>query len=121
MILDSNICIAYLNGDVSVIDALSYWKEEGRTIFISSLSITEVLSYPSLAPNEVEDAKSFLEGFISIPFDNHLAEIAASFRRIYRISTPDAAIAATALTRNVPLVTRDHQFRKIKELTIVEI
>jgi len=33
----------------------------------------------------------------------------------------DAAIAATALTRSLPLVTRDRQFWKIREITVIEI
>jgi len=39
----------------------------------------------------------------------------------YRLHTPDAVIAATAFARNLPLVTRDRQLRKVKEITIVKI
>lgn len=121
MILDSNILIAYLNGDDQVREALSDWKRTGRSLFISSLSITEVLAYPPLSPRETEDAKLFLNEFIPVSFDSSLAETAAFLRRLYGIATPDAAIAATALTRGVPLVTRDRQFRKVKELILVQI
>ena len=121
MVLDSNICITYLNGDDTVIGALPQWKEQNTALLVSSIAITEVLSYPALASDEIADAKSFLSGFISIPFDDALAEVAALVRRMYRVELPDAAIAATALNRNLPLVTRDRQFKKIKELAVIDL
>ena len=61
MILDTNILIAYLNGESKIVETISHWKRSGRVLFISS--------------------------FI----------------------------------RNLPLVTRDRRFRKIREITVVEI
>ena len=121
MVLDTNILIAYLNGDEGIITAVSDWKKEGRILFISSLSTAEVLSLPGLSLDDIAIIKKFLHDFISIPFDDTLADSASLIRRAYHIGITDAAIAATALTRNVPLVTRDKQFLKIKELTIVTI
>ena len=48
MTIDSNILIAYLNDERLVIDTLREWTEEGRTLFISSVSVCEVLSLPRL-------------------------------------------------------------------------
>lgn len=50
-----------------------------------------------------------------------IADHAATFRRQYRLELPDAIIAATAHFRHVPLVTRDHAFKKVKEITIIEL
>jgi len=61
MILDTNILIAYLNGESKIVETISDWKISGRVLFISS--------------------------FI----------------------------------RNLPLVTRDRRFRKIREITVIEI
>lgn len=121
MVLDSNICIAYLNGDERVISALFAWKEQGAALLISSITVAEVLSYPAIAPHEIADAQSFLRSFISITFDDTLAETAAWLRRVYGIALPDAIIAATALNRDLPLATRDKQFKKIKEITVIDL
>lgn len=121
MTLDTNILIAYLNGETSVVQEVSRWKQEGRALFISSVTTAELLSLPTLSPDESETVLMFLRGFISTPFDDTLAETVAVLRRKYQIRIPDAAIAATALARGVPLVTRDRQFRKIKELHVIEI
>jgi len=39
MTIDSNILIAYLNGERKVVDTLREWNEEGRTLFISSVTL----------------------------------------------------------------------------------
>ena len=121
MTLDTNILIAYLNGETGVVETLSNWRRENRALFISSISVAEILSLPSLLPQDAEKIKTFLNDFISITFDNYLAETVAQLRRIYKISIPDAAIAATAMTRNTPLITRDFGFKKIKELTVFNL
>ena len=121
MILDTNILIAYLDGETSVAEKIVQWKQEGRGVFVSSISIAEILSLSLLTPTEVEKIKSFLGNFVSVAFDEEIAEATALFRRKYHLELPDAAIAATAFTQKSPLVTRDHQFRKIQEITVIEI
>ncbi|MCR5456443.1 MAG: PIN domain-containing protein [Bacteroidales bacterium] len=39
-------------------------------------------------------------------------------RRTYGTKLPDAIVAATAIECNVPLITADKGFRKIKELQL---
>lgn len=121
MILDTNILIAYLNGETKIVKRLSDWKRSGRILFISTISKAEVLALPVLTPEDLKKIRMFLNNFLSIPFDDSIAESAALFQRTYRLKLPDAAIAATSFTRNLPLVTRDRQFRRIREITIVEI
>ena len=121
MVLDTNILIAYLNGEEIVVKTISGWKKEGRTLFISAITFSEVLSLPQLGSAEVNRIKLFLNSFISIPFTNETGETASLLRRLYRLTIPDAAIAASALINGVPLVTRDKQFAKIKEIIIVKL
>lgn len=80
-----------------------------------------ILSYPLLAEKDIREAKEFLSAFVSIPFDDILAEKAAYFRRVHKLTLTDSGIAATAFTYRVPLITRDKQFQKVKEITVIEI
>ncbi len=121
MILDTNILIAYFNGELKVVRTISDWKQSGRVLFISSISTAETLAIPTLSPDDADKIRAFLKNFLSIPFDDVVAEATAVLKRTYRLDLPDAAIAATSLTRNLPLVTRDRRFRKIKEITVIEI
>lgn len=121
MLFDTNILIAYLNGESSVMTTLTEWKREGRPFFVSSLTISEVLSFSNLTTTDIQRIKTFVLSFIVVSFDEAIAERAASLRRHSRLLLPDAGIAATALEYNIPLVTRDKVFQKIQDLTIVTI
>lgn len=122
MTLDTNILIAHLQGDREVLRALSFWKLSGKVLLVSTIARAELLSRSDLTEIELAEIRKFLENFSSIPFDNELAEYAASLRRRFRLTLPDAGIAATALSNGVPLVTRNiRDFRKIPNLAIVTI
>jgi len=121
MLLDTNILIAYLNGEEKAIKILSEWKISGKVLFISTISKAEVLALPQLSSKDIDKIRDFLNNFFSISFDDLIAEKAAFIRRSYKLKLPDAGIAATALVHKLPLVTRDRQFRKIKEITSIEI
>lgn len=121
MLVDTNIIIACLNAEPKAVYALSEWKQTGRLLLISSLTIAETLAFPGLTDEDMTKAKAFLANFISIPFDDAIAGITARRRRDYALAIPDAGIAATAIIQNVPLITRDRQFQKIKEITIIAV
>jgi predicted nucleic acid-binding protein len=88
---------------------------------VSSISFAEVLALPTLTGSEIPVVTRFLRTFLRIPFDERLAEKAASLARLYRLKIPDAAIAATAVDCAMPLVSRDQGFRKVKEISLVEV
>lgn len=120
MVIDTNILIAYLDGQKQVVRAIQTWKSRSP-LFISSISRVEVLALAKLTPANVDEIKTFLENFISVPLDDFLAETAALFRRNYNLALADAVIIATAANKQLPLVSRDKQFKKIKEITVIEI
>jgi predicted nucleic acid-binding protein len=123
MTIDSNIIIAYLAGEAKVKNTLSNWQLRNLPFLLSTVVETEVLSFPKFTPEEIQFTLKFLEeNFISIPFSREVARIAAKLRRDYRIKFPDAAIAATAIYTDTPLVTRNiRDFKKIPNLKILKI
>ncbi len=120
MVIDTNILIAYLDGQKDVVEAIQNWKSRGP-LFISAITRVELLAFAKLTPAELGRIKIFLNNFISVPLDDALAETAALFRRDYKFALPDAVIAATAADRRLPLASRDRQFKKIKEITVVKL
>lgn len=57
---------------------------------------------------------------IELQIDRAIAELAGLTRRRTGIATPDALIAATALLRKIPLMTRNRRhFDLVAELRIV--
>ena len=121
MNLDTNILIAYLAGENGIVEPLNEWIEKGGVLYVSTIVETELLSFSGWTVNEEAEVKKFLEeNFISIPYDRNIARMAAKLRKDSKIKLPDAAIAATALFTNTPLVTRNEKdFKKIKELQVL--
>jgi len=123
MTIDTNIIIAYLAGDPEVKENLSNWRLRGLPLLLSTVVETEVLSFPKFSPEELQSTLKFLEeNFLSIPLSREIARIAAELRRNYRLKFPDAAIAATAIYTNTPLVTRNlRDFKKVPDLKLLKI
>ncbi|MEK7117933.1 MAG: PIN domain-containing protein [Patescibacteria group bacterium] len=118
MLIDSNIIINFLNKDQTVFNLFKLLLTQEKSLFISSITIAEVLSFPSMSPTNFDIASTFLKNFISIPFTDQIAIRASYFRRKYRFELPDAAIVATASALKIPLITRDKQFDKVTEVLI---
>jgi len=121
VLIDTNILIAHLQGDKVVSETLEQWWKEGKPLFVSAISKIEVLSLPSLAHTQIVDYTLFLNSFISIPVDDAIVSEAARLRRQYRISLPDASIAATSILYRTSLVTRDKGFNKINEISTIKL
>jgi len=123
MTIDANIIIAYLAGDNSVVTRLSEWRKEGKPLFLSAVVETEVLSFSDWTLQERRSTEQFLEeNFRPVSFDRTLARIAGIIRAKTKMKFPDAAIAATALYTQTPIVTRNQRdFKKIAELTVLVI
>lgn len=122
MTIDTNILIAYLSGDKSVIQFLESWRNQGGFLYLSTIVETELLSFSGWTDKEEQQVRTFLEeNFISISFDRNVSRIAAELKRKINIKLPDAAIAATAIHTKTPLVTRNvKDFKKIQELKLIE-
>ena len=121
MVIDTNILIACLNGEPQTASALSEWKQNGRPLFISSITYAEVLSIASLTATEITTIKAFLQNFILVPVDAVIAERAGDLRRKHRLELPDAMIAATAIILSLPLITHDRALQKLKEIEFLAL
>ncbi|MEK7098293.1 MAG: PIN domain-containing protein [Patescibacteria group bacterium] len=121
MLLDTNILIGYINGDIAIRDAVSAWRAAEVRLIISSITLGEFLSHAALTDVKIRDLELFAATFISIPFDDELAKRAARLKRKYRFALTDSGILATAQLYGVSVVTRDAQLHKVTEVTFAHI
>jgi tRNA(fMet)-specific endonuclease VapC len=113
-LLDTNVCIRYLNGQS---DGLRHCLESKRSGEIALCSIVKAeLLYgvvKSAKPEKnLERLSYFLRGFQSLPFDDNSSEVYAKVRAdLERAGTPigpnDLLIAATAMANQLILVTHN--------------
>ncbi len=119
-LFDSNIVIYHLNDALppTVRDQIETWITEGAAI--SVITRIEVLGYPQTAA-QMQQAVRLLALFDEAALHGEVVQQTIALRQQHRIRLPDAVIAATALVRGVPLVTRNRRdFQAIDGLTVID-
>lgn len=95
-----------LDRDPAVGALLDHLLEHVDTaFFVSTVTELELYSYPDLNDEEEAGIARLLSDMFVVPLDSRLARSAGSLRRVYRLKTPDSAIAATALLTKTTLLT----------------
>ncbi len=120
ILLDTNAIIYYLQNDQTCVRVISSLRKKKNTFAISTVTELEIFSLSSLDTIQILRISQWLQDFSIIPLDSSLARKAAQLRREFRIKTPDAIVAATALFYKTSLVTRDREMNKIKDLKIIK-
>jgi predicted nucleic acid-binding protein len=119
-----------MSGDKLLLDtnALSYFmagNEELRTImtgkelFVSFITEMEILCNPALSSMERKKARAFLEQCHVVEMNTFIKEKAIHVRLAHRNKLPDAIIAATAFYLEIPLVSLDEGFARVKDLDLI--
>ena len=123
--LDTSILIYHMEANeryLALADAVFSWVEKaGHEAVTSTITMTELL-VPSYRANDEQRVDEFY-GLLStypnlrwIAPDLETADIAARMRAAYRLRTPDALQAATALRATATgLITNDPAFARIQE------
>ena len=121
--LDTNAIIYYLDRDPAVVVLLDrLFDNVDATFYVSTVTELELYSYPDLNDDEEAAITRLLTDMFVVPLDSRLARYAGYLRRLYRLKTPDSAIAATAMLTKTTLLTRNvDDFRQIDDLKIQEL
>lgn len=112
--LDTNIIVYFLNGD----DTLTTFLDN-KIIYISFITKLELLGYQSLNKNQETQIKNFLSECIVIGTNISIESEVIKIRKKHKIKLPDCIIMASAIHHDIPLITADRDFDKIKELNII--
>ena len=116
LLVDTDIFIDYFNtGRFSNI-----LENDLFLIYYSVVTEKELLSKKGLNSSEKEAILFTLKNYRRIRINDSIALKYSELRTIYpSLDKEDILIAATALTRKLPVMTRNYKhFRKIKELTL---
>lgn len=114
LLIDSNVLVYYMLGFNNV---EKYFKNFRPVLsFVTEL---EVLSGPSLYPQQSDNIKLFLSEYVIIDYVSGLKEIIVDIRKSRKLKLPDAIIAATAIHLDIPLVSADKAFTTIAGLNLI--
>ncbi len=125
-LLDTNICIQYLNGRS---ETIRQRMESSRPQDIVMCSVVKAeLFYGVVKSTRPEKNREkldeFLSRFVSLPFEDNAAEVYGKIRKELEergkpIGPNDLMIAAIAVANDLTLVTHNTaEFKRIKELQV---
>lgn len=116
-LIDTNIVIYFLDGLLPS-TSLPFIKSvfEGNYA-ISIITKIELLGWQFPDSSKMDITERFLDSSMISFLDNEVVEQTISLRRFYKIKLPDAIIAATAMTNDLTLLSRnDKDFAAISTL-----
>jgi len=121
LLVDTDILIDVARGLDEAVAHLQAWEAE-REIGISAITYMELL-VGCRNKREQRAVERFVERFEVIPVSTLITEQAIELLRRYRLShgllIADALIAATAIMKGIPLVSKNQRdYRFIEELTL---
>jgi hypothetical protein len=117
LVVDTDILIDHLRGIEKAKEFLMEIENKTYTAFISVITKVELLS-----GRKDERVLELFEILHTAPLSDEIVALAGDLRRKYKIGFPDALIAATAITLNAELVTRNlKHYEMIEELVIKDI
>ena len=116
---DTNAVIYYLNQDFNAVKKVNKIIKSNSIIYFSTISEAELFSFKELLDADIIKINDVLNTLNVIPVDSRIARIAGFLKRNINIKIADSIIAATALSTNGILLTRNvKDFKGIPNLKI---
>ena len=112
---DTNVLLYVITGNSGVV---KYINEE---FYISEITEIELLGNKGITDIQLKYRSKIIDNCTIVSLSEYIKRIAIQLKQNYTLKIPDAIIAATAIYLNIPLLTADKDFKKIKELDLILI
>ena len=120
--LDTNVIIYHLHDDKSVRVFVDEQMLNSAPLYISVITETELLRFPTLSSSEETAIFDLLSILSIVSLDSRIARNAGMLGRMYNLKLADSVIAATALFTGTTLVTRNvRDFKRVPQLKVEKI
>jgi predicted nucleic acid-binding protein len=120
-LLDTNTIIYYLKAALPLKAMQLLHKVVDEQPIISIITKIELLGFNFLTKEEQNVTETFVNGSLILSIDERVAEHTIHLRKLHKIKIPDAIIAATAITFDLNIVTRNtNDFKGIKQLNFLD-
>jgi predicted nucleic acid-binding protein len=115
---DTNTIIDYLENKLPV---SSIALLDSIAIQLSVISRIEILAWQKASDEQLKILNEFIAASIVFNLDESIIVKSIEIRKNYKLKLPDAIIAATAVTNNLKLLTRNTKdFEKVIDLEAID-
>ena len=114
LIVDTNIALYFLKGNSEITKFF-----EDYFICVSFITELELLSLNNMVDEDEKTINTFLNHVRIIDINSEIKAKTVDVRRESRLKLPDAIIAATAISMDLPLLTADLDFSKVDDPRIL--
>ncbi len=110
LLADTNVLIHQLGGDARIGALL-----KGKNVHISFVTQIELLSWSGFTARERAVVAGQLKELVIMDASEAIKMVTIDLRIRLKLKLADALIAATAIHLNIPLVTQDKHFIRLKD------
>ncbi|MCO5233321.1 MAG: type II toxin-antitoxin system VapC family toxin [Chitinophagales bacterium] len=112
--IDTNIVLYLFGGDLTIAEFL-----DNKEIYISIITEIELLGFKNLDFEEETKIRQFINKCFVIPLNDFVKEQAIEYRKNYSLKLPDCIVAASGVYLDLPVMTSDKEFEKLRELDLI--
>lgn len=112
---DTNVLLYVIAGNKGVAAFIN------KEFYISEITEIELLGYKGITDLQLKYRSKIIENCTIVGLTEYIKRITIRLKQSYTLKMPDAIIAATAIYLNIPILTADKEFKKIKELDLILI
>ncbi len=116
ILLDTNIIIYTLNGDPRISDFIN-----DKRAAVSFVTEIELLGWKNITSQNRAAIEMFLNDCIFLEYSIRIKQATIEIKSKYGLKLADAFIAANAIQFDIPLISADKIFDKVKELNFINI
>jgi predicted nucleic acid-binding protein len=114
LLVDTNIVLYFLQGNDDIARLFS-----DSALTVSFITELELLSFGQISPDDDQVIRSFLQFVRIIDITPEIKSRTIEIRQKSKLKLPDAIIFATAISQDLPFITADMGFSKIKDPRII--
>jgi len=111
ILVDTNVLVYHLGGRVDATRAV-----HGVEVHIPFITEIELLSKASLTEVDLKNIRAAMANYRISDVNPSIKQLAAQLRRSHGLKLADAIVAATALHLDIPLLTADGGFERLKDV-----
>jgi predicted nucleic acid-binding protein len=114
-LVDTNVLLYVIAGNKAVLEYIN------ERFFISEITEIELLGNKGITDLQLKYRTKIIDNCTIVSLSEYIKRLTIQLKQNYLLKIPDAIIAATAIYLNLPLLTADKDFKKIKELDLILI